>query len=156
MQTNKRKLLSVKEAAETLINSELTNTDKNDIKYKTELRKATQKIYKGIRKHQFDIFGDSKILLNQKQVDDFKSGKITAKSIYSPFGNITLDFDESVKFIESFHNPNSIKDPLKYKSKCQYVVTNKGRVFDLTYRRELSQVPAAHGYLQSSIRVKGN
>ena len=80
------------------------------------LKKAKAKIYTAIKKHQLDIFGETTILLNRNQVKDFKDGKITARSIYSPFGNMELDFDESVKFIESFHNPNSIKEPLKYKS----------------------------------------
>lgn len=149
---SENKLISVKEAAEILISSEI---DKQKPEYKAALKSAKQKIYKAIRKHQLDVLGSSKILLNTKQVEDFKDGKITARSMYSPFGNITLDFDESIRFIESFHNPNSTKDPLKYKSKCQYGVSNKGQILDLTYRRVLTQNKSAHDYLQVSIRTNG-
>lgn len=153
MQNRENNLIKVKEAAEFLISTEFENADKKDEQYKLALKKAKAKIYTAIKKHQLDIFGETTILLNRNQVKDFKDGKITARSIYSPFGNMELDFDESVKFIESFHNPNSIKEPLKYKSRCQYGVTNKGRVLDLTYRRELSQNKAAHDYLQVNIRA---
>lgn len=153
MQNRENNLIKVKEAAEFLIRTEFENADKKDEQYKLALKKAKAKIYTAIKKHQLDIFGETTILLNRNQVKDFKDGKITARSIYSPFGNMELDFDESVKFIESFHNPNSIKEPLKYKSRCQYGVTNKGRVLDLTYRRELSQNKAAHDYLQVNIRA---
>lgn len=144
MHNSKKKLLTVKEAAEILIYPEFSES---------ALKKAKARIYKAIKKHQLDIFGETTILLNRNQVMNFKDGKITARSMYSPFGNMELDFDESVKFIESFHNPNSIKEPLKYKSRCQYGITNKGRILDLTYRRELSQNKAAHDYLQVNIRV---
>ena len=130
MQNRENNLIKVKEAAEFLISTEFENADKKDEQYKLALKKAKAKIYTAIKKHQLDIFGETTILLNRNQVKDFKDGKITARSIYSPFGNMELDFDESVKFIESFHNPNSIKEPLKYKSRCQYGVTNKGRVLD--------------------------
>lgn len=153
MQNRENNLIKVKEAAEFLISTEFENADKKDEQYKLALKKAKAKIYTAIKKHQLDIFGETTILLNRNQVKDFKDGKITARSIYSPFGNMELDFDESVKFIESFHNPNSIKEPLKYKTRCQYGVTNKGRVLDLTYRRVLSQNKAAHDYMQVSIRV---
>lgn len=155
MQNKRNNLITVKEAAEVLISPEYNSIDKKSPEYKMVLKSAKQKIYKAVRRHQLDVFGSSKILLNAKQVEDFIAGKITAKSMYSPFGNITLDFDESVRFIESFHNPNSTKDPLKYKSKCQYAISNKGQVIDLTYRRALSQNKSAHGYLQASIRVNG-
>lgn len=153
MQNKENNLIKVKEAAEYLISTEFVNSDKKDAKYKLALKKAKSRIYKAIKKHQLDIFGETTILLNKNQVKDFRDGKITARSMYSPFGNMELDFDESVKFIESFHNPNSIKEPLKYKTRCQYGVTNKGRVLDLTYRRVLSQNKAAHDYKQVSIRV---
>jgi len=66
-----------------------------------------------------------------------------------------LDSDESFRFLESFHTPNCIEEPLKYRSRCLYGVTNKGRVFDLTYRRELSQCKSAHGYLQTTLCLNG-
>lgn len=153
MQNKENNLIKVKEAAEFLISTEFENADKKDEQYQLAFKKAKARIYKAIKKHQLDIFGETTILLNRNQVKDFKNKKITARSMYSPFGNMELDFDESVKFIESFHNPNSIKEPLKYKTRCQYGVTNKGRVLDLTYRRVLSQNKAAHDYMQVSIRV---
>lgn len=153
MKNKENNLIKVKEAAEYLISTEFENADKKDEQYKLALKKAKARIYTAIKKHQLDVFGETTILLNRNQVTDFKNGKITARSLYSSFGNMELDFDESVKFIESFHNPNSIKEPLKYKTRCQYGVTNKGRVLDLSYRRVLSQNKAAHDYKQVSIRV---
>ena len=149
MQNKENNLIKVKEAAEYLISTKFVNPDKKDAQYKLALKKAKAIIYKAIKKHQLDIFGTTTILLNRNQVKDFKDGKITARSMYSPFGNITLDFDESIRFLESFHNPNSTNTPLKYKSICQYAISNKGQVIDLTYRRVLSKNKSAHGYLQT-------
>lgn len=151
-----KNLVNVNEAAEILISSKFNKYDDNQkAEYKAALKSAKQKIYKAVRRHQLDVFGSSKILLNTKQIESFIAGKITARSMYSPFGNITLDFDESIRFLESFHNPNSANTPLKYKSICQYAVSNRGRIIDLTYRRVLSQNKSAHGYLQTSLRVNG-
>lgn len=136
MQNKENNLIKVKEAAEYLISTEFVNSDKKDAKYKLALKKAKARIYKAIKKHQLDIFGETTILLNRNQVKDFKDGKITARSMYSPFGNMELDFDESVKFIESFHNPNSIKEPLKYKTRYKNSIFIHNSFFDICFENQ--------------------
>lgn len=138
-------LISVNKAAEILVNNGKIKT----------MKLAKQNLYKAIRRHQFDVFGNTTILLDQAQVEDYMNGEISKKEVFSPLRNMELDFDESIRFIESFHNPNSIKQPLKYRSRCLYGVTNKGRVFDLTYHRQLSQCKAAHDYWQTTMCLNG-
>lgn len=138
------KLINISEATKLLADE--TNANLNTVR---------QKIYGAIRRNQLDVYGDTKRFLSYQQVEQFKNGTLASKSVYSPFGTIELDSDESIRFLESFHNPNGIGNPLKYKSKSKYGITNKGRVINLTYYRELSQCEAAHGYLQTTIYLNG-
>lgn len=114
---------------------------------------STQKIYRAIKQKKFDVYGNATIRLSRKQVEEYKQGIITAKSRCSPYGDIGLDFDESLKMLESFHNPNSMRLPLKYLSKSRYAISNKARVINLSYNKELSQNPASHGYLQVDLVI---
>lgn len=138
-------LISVNKAAELLVNNGNAKT----------LNLAKQNLYKAIRRNYLDVFGNTKILLDQTQVEDYIYGRIGKREVYSPIRNMELDSDESIRFLESFHTPNCIEEPLKYRSRCIYGITNKGRVFDLTYRRELSQSKATHGYLQTTLCLNG-
>lgn len=77
------------------------------------------------------------------------------EDLYAPFGSITWEFDECFKLLDLFHDPKYIGDPLKYYTKKQYAVSNKGRIIDLTRRREIAQSYAAHDYHQSQLLTAG-
>ena len=98
--------------------------------------------------------GDGRsIRISLDEVLDFaiKSGK-QSELFTNINGNIVLDFDESLKLIETMHSPNAKTRPLRYlNTKSKYAVSNKSRVFNLKTNQELAQYPAAHGYLQTNI-----
>ena len=59
MQNKENNLIKVKDAAEYLISTEFENADKKDAQYKLALKKAKARIYKAIKKHQLDVFGET-------------------------------------------------------------------------------------------------
>lgn len=134
--TNLNDIITIKEAASILGKSKVT---------------VNNLIKKGV----FKVINDKPRKVSKKQVENYKQYLKTRKIHYSPFGSIALDTDEYLRNLESYHNPNSIYEPLKYQSEIKYQISNKGRIFNMTHCHELSQSIATHGYLQVGIRVKG-
>lgn len=71
------------------------------------------------------------------------------KGISPPFTNIMLDWDESCKFLYSY-KPQSPYYPY-FTPSLKYLVSNKGRIFNVDYTRELSQYKDGMGYYQVTI-----
>ena len=112
-------------------------------------------VYTLVKKHILENFGAKRILIKKSQVVAYKESteKMMKQSVISPFGNVVLDYDESLKILDGIHHPNNIKHPGKYTSSCKYVVSNKGRIFNLNRNIELSQNPVDHGYLSVGLYI---
>lgn len=134
--TNKN-LMTVSQSIKMLLNEEFKDKDVSGEEYRKAYNNLKVKIYYGIRNSQLDYFKTPKILVEKEKVKDFVEKKMIKKTILSPFEGIDLDFDESLKPIESFQNQNTIDKPLKYNTMVQYAISNKGRIFNLTNQREL-------------------
>lgn len=137
----KDKLITMKQAMEIL---------GEDYKY--------SQIYELVKKHILENFGEKRILIKESQVIEYKerAEKMMKQSVVSPFGNIVLAYDESLKILDGIHNPNYIKYPCKYTSLCKYAVSNKGRIFNLNRAVELSQNAVSHGYLSVGLYINKN
>ena len=75
--------------------------------------------------------------------------RMSGKGKESPFVDIMLDWDESCKFLYSY-KPMSMYDAY-FAPSLKYLVSDKGRIFNTDYTRELSQFKVDHGYLAVSI-----
>lgn len=114
------------------------------------------KLYALIDDQVLEDYGTSgKKLLDKTQVLEYKElmEKQKVENITSPFGEIVLDYDESIKLLDGFHHPNNIKFPGRFISKCKYVTTNKGRIFNLNRNCELSQNPNTNQYWQVDLYI---
>ncbi len=114
------------------------------------------KLYALIDDQVLEDYGTSgKKLLDKAQVLAYKEllEKQKVESVVSPFGKIALDYDESIKLLDGFHHPNNIKSPGRFISKCKYVTTNKGRVFNLNRNCELSQNLNTSKYWQVDLYI---
>lgn len=114
-----------------------------------------QQVYALVKNHMLEDLGGKRIMIKKSQVMEYKerTEKMMKQSVISPFGNIVLDYDESLKILDGIHHPNNIKYPCKYTSLCKYVVSNKGRIFNLNRNIELSQNPVDHGYLSVGLYI---
>lgn len=76
------------------------------------------------------------------------------KDYKSLFGDVALDWDESVRFFDCINSPQDIRNPTDYLTSVKYAVSNKGRVISITRGKckELAQSDAAHGYKQVSLQ----
>lgn len=153
--TNKN-LMTVTEAAEMLIKEKYGNENLNDANRERLLVNLKNKIYYGIKNNHLKFLRTSHILLDEIEVKKYFLKTRKKITHYSPFEGIDLDFDESLKPIESFQNPNAIEKPMKYTMKIQYAVSNKGRIFNLTNHRELTPYSEGdNGYLQVTLCKNG-
>lgn len=134
---SKKNLMTVSQSIKMLLDEEFKDKDVSGEAYKKAYNNLKVKIYNGIRNSQLDYFKTPQILVEKEQVRNFIEKKMIKKTILSPFEGIDLDFDESLKPIESFQNQNTIDKPLKYNTMVQYAISNKGRIFNLTNQREL-------------------
>lgn len=151
-----KKLMTVTEAAEMLMKEKYGNENLNDADFERLLVNLKVKIYYGIKNNHLNFLRTSHILLNENEVKNYFSKTRKKITHYSPFEGIDLDFDESLKPIESFQNPNAIEKPMKYVMKIQYAVSNKGRIFNLTNHRELTPYSENDkGYLQVTLCTNG-
>ena len=96
------------------------------------------------RIHSFKPYG--RLYVNEGDLQDYEAKK--KREIASPFGDIILDFDESVKPLDGIHNPNFIKHIGQYITKPKYVVSNKGKVFNLDQNSQFEPSDSSHGYKQ--------
>ena len=94
---------------------------------------------------------DVECLTVKKKSNDVEMAIDPKGELNAPFGSITWDFDESFKLLDLFHDPKFPGNPLKYYTTKQYGVSNKGRIIDLTHRREIAQSYAAHDYHQCAL-----
>ena len=91
---------------------------------------------------------DGKFRCTSKEFERFKR-KMEERGKASPFGNILLDWDESCKPINSYE-PQGIGSSF-YVPSLKYFVTDKGRIFNVDYTRELYQAADTNGYMNTSI-----
>lgn len=72
------------------------------------------------------------------------------KDYKSLFGDVALDWDESVRFFDCINSPQDIRNPADYLTSVKYAISNKGRVISITRGKckELAQSDATHGYKQ--------
>lgn len=72
----------------------------------------------------------------------------------SLFGDVALDWDESVRFFDCINSPQDIRNPTDYLTSVKYAVSNKGRVISITRGKckELAQSDATHGYKQVTLQ----
>lgn len=73
------------------------------------------------------------------------------KDLASPFGELYLENDESLKLLDSLNNPHKISDPRRYFARSKYLVSNKGRIINLSRNSVLKEQTVAHGYKQVKI-----
>ena len=133
----KKNLMTVSQSIKMLLDEEFKDKDVSGEEYEKAYNNLKVKIYYGIRNSQLDYFKTPRILVEKEQVKNFVEKKMIKKTILSPFEGIDLDFNESLKPIESFQNQNTIDKPLNYNTMVQYAISNKGRIFNLTNQREL-------------------
>ena len=126
------KLITVKEA------SEIT-------------KRSAKKIYNSIYAHQLNRYGGKRILLNKNEVIKWSEVEDAPRIIQSPYNNIALNFDESLKLIDGIHNPNNRLRLGKYITNEKYAVSNFGRIFNLSRNSELTPCISTHGYPQVTI-----
>lgn len=86
-----------------------------------------------------------------KQVLTLKKMFEEAGKSISPFGDLVLEKDESIKFLDMLNDPHSISNPYKYMTRCKYGVTNKGRIINLTLNHVLTPQTVDHDYQQVRI-----
>ena len=78
------------------------------------------------------------------------------KSTLSPFGNIELYFDETLRPLDPINNPNGFIDGIgKMIKACEltkYCMTNYGRIVNITNMKFINtDIPVAHGYKQVNL-----
>ena len=70
----------------------------------------------------------------------------------SLFGELSFDFDESIKLLDSINNPRNTKNPRDYLTSSPYAATNKGRVCNLKHGWFLAESYDTNGYAQVGIQ----
>ena len=90
----------------------------------------------------------------RKEIGQYYSDDTTTDigNVISPFGALSWDRDESFRFLDLFHFPKLIGNPLKYYSTKRYAVSNKGRIIDLDMGKEVALQKVSGGYLQAPLK----
>lgn len=119
------------------------------------LERSPGMVYNKINNHLLDGFSvNGKTMVSKKQVINYKNqrdNKQLSKLYRSPWDDLTLNWEESMKPVEFLHNPNCIKIVEKYKTNKKYAVTNTGRLLNLTNNYEITPSSASHDYGQVDI-----
>lgn len=104
---SKEKLITMKQAMELL---------GEDYKY--------SQVYELVKKHILENFGEKRILIKESQVIEYKerAEKMMKQSVVSPFGNIVLAYDESLKLLDNIYITYTLT--LLCKSPIQHTVAN--------------------------------
>lgn len=139
MDNQNNELITIKEASVILnkspwiIRNNYISKGFLDVEYVNDRTRSTMRVYRN-------------------QVEALKNE--LEKEIASPYGELYLAKDESLKFLDSYNDPHNIRDPRRYMTKCKYGVTNKGRIVNLTHNRILKPQEVDHGYFQVLIGKK--
>lgn len=113
--------------------------------------KSKKKLYEAVGRGQLHRYGTKNILVSEEELHEWVKKKDNPSFIRSPYGNIALNFNESLKLIDGVHNPNNMLRLGKYITDEKYAISNLGRAFNLTRNTELATSLSAHGYPQVDI-----
>ena len=127
------KLVTIKEA------SQITGIPSNTIRYH-------------IKKGRLQCVEANVKKVYLSEVEELKTFDI-AQNIW---GDIILDPDDSLRPLDCFSSVKTIANPLRFRTSQHYMVSKKGRIFNLERFSELKQSEATHGYMQVAIAQYGN
>lgn len=128
-QLSKEKLMSVKEAA-TLLDVSVPTVQSIAKKMGWEQYKVGVKMYK-----KLDVAIGAAL---RKNICNFES----------PYGNMSLMSDESLRLLDSINSPRGFLNPKRYRTSCKYAVSNRGRVFNIKHNHILDPSYDTNGYAQ--------
>lgn len=118
------------------------------------LKRSSMSVYQYIHDGLIDAERQNVTKVYKRQVLELKEMLENRGKSISPFGDLALDKDESLKFLDMFNDPHILGNPYKYMTRCKYGVTNKGRIINLTLNHVLTPYTVDHGYLQVLIGKK--
>ncbi len=91
-----------------------------------------------------------RIQIRAEQVKEWAAEHERKRRAILPQGNLTLDSNESLRFVDGFLN-SKMSIPGKYLTDMLYAVSNKGNIYNVDKRYKLSSSPDTNGYLQTTL-----